>query len=658
MGLTLPAMIGARLARPDVPMVGIGGDGSTLMRLGELETAARCGVAFPLIVINDSALGTIKSRSVRAGCRTMRWICTRWTSPASPGRAVSAVSGWTLRKSFERARWLRTDRACRDGDRLPRGRCGLSEELWTDDRGARLISVMARLPLFHRVVFLRILHASAQAGTETERHFAEVELRDPGWIPVPAPTGRAACPAWRHPADAGGDRSLRILMGVGSQGLGGRSKAATLILFQALMVLNHDHFRRCELDLQLPDRPVADRVSFNDPLQPMERKTFAALDGPGCVRHIFLVAGAHPLMRTTRHVSRKMIIRIYFDDEPIPFVEAPIGDFFGVMHGQDWYPIDNHYLSIKAWNGYNCYFPMPFATSARIEIENGEERSHAYIQVDWERYPDRQMTEGRRFCARWRREMPTRRYGDDFLMLDADGPGQLLGYVYGVRLIDEVDRWSHGGSDNIYIDGDGECPSYLRGIGGEDTFGEGYGGALHPPETHHYAAMPYYVHEDVGEARVAQRVVGYRFFDQDRISFAKSLHIRFGCMRNDICSTVYWYQRKPVRPFFRMPDFAHLLPGTELPAGTCDLPLPGSDEWWLCGPFGNEDNAAMQTTLSAEMEVQPEQIFAGVHEEGSLWLSPGSRELGRDCTAGCGIRPAMGLSTSIMSSGRRPEASA
>ena len=34
-------------------------------------------------------------------------------------------------------------------------------------------------------------------------------------------------------------------------------------------------------------------------------------------------------------------------------------------------------------------------------------------------------------------------------MLDAEGPGQLIGFVYGVRLIDNTDRWSHGGADNI-----------------------------------------------------------------------------------------------------------------------------------------------------------------------------------------------------------------
>ena len=62
MGLTLPAIFGAKLAKPDMLAVGIGGDGSLLMRLGELETFARAGVAVPLIIINDQALGTMKSR--------------------------------------------------------------------------------------------------------------------------------------------------------------------------------------------------------------------------------------------------------------------------------------------------------------------------------------------------------------------------------------------------------------------------------------------------------------------------------------------------------------------------------------------------------------------------------------------------------------------
>lgn len=223
-------------------------------------------------------------------------------------------------------------------------------------------------------------------------------------------------------------------------------------------------------------------------------------------------------------------------------------------------------------------------------------------------------------------------------MLDADGPGQLLGFVYGVRLDDNTDRWSHGGAENIYIDGDGDNPAYLRGIGGEDTFGTSYGGAIHPAETHLYSALPYYVHEDVGEPRPAQRVVGYRFFDPDPIYFKKSIHMRFGCMRNDISSTVYWYQEKVVRPFFKMPSWdaiGYLKTNAwekekELIRDTCDLPLPKHGQWWLCGPFGNADDVAMQNTLTLETEFNSEAEYNGRHEEGSRWLTPGSVSIGRD----------------------------
>ena len=67
MGMMIPALMGGKLARPNVPMMGIGADGSTLMRLGEFEVFARCGIAAPIVIVNDSALGTIKSRQKSKG---------------------------------------------------------------------------------------------------------------------------------------------------------------------------------------------------------------------------------------------------------------------------------------------------------------------------------------------------------------------------------------------------------------------------------------------------------------------------------------------------------------------------------------------------------------------------------------------------------------
>ena len=352
--------------------------------------------------------------------------------------------------------------------------------------------------------------------------------------------------------------------------------------------------------LQLPPRPVPDRASLTQPLEAREKRTYAQLDGPGCIRHLWVT------LRPTDNANRQVILRVYFDDSPVPHIEAPVGDFFGLMHGKPFYPINTPYLSVKGQSGYNCYFPMPFARSARIEFEGGPVRQWIYLIVDWHRYPDQTMSEPLRFCARWRREMPTSHYGEDYFMLDADGPGRLVGFVYGVRLMDNMDRWSHGGSDNLYIDGQGEHPAFLRGIGGEDAFGTSYGGALHTPETHLYAGLPFYTHEDTGEARPAQRVVGYRFFEPDPILFQESLHLRFGCMSNDICSTVYWYQTKPVRPFFKLPDTSRLLPGQDLPKGTCDLPLPDHGSWWLCGPFENVPPHTFQGALQAEPDFDPQ----------------------------------------------------
>ncbi len=48
-------------------MVGIGGDGSLLMRLGELEAYARTGASAPLVIVNDRCLGTIRARQKHRG---------------------------------------------------------------------------------------------------------------------------------------------------------------------------------------------------------------------------------------------------------------------------------------------------------------------------------------------------------------------------------------------------------------------------------------------------------------------------------------------------------------------------------------------------------------------------------------------------------------
>jgi len=59
MGFGMPAAIGAALARPDSTVVCFTGDGSLLMNIQELATAAECNANVKIIVMNNRSLGLV-----------------------------------------------------------------------------------------------------------------------------------------------------------------------------------------------------------------------------------------------------------------------------------------------------------------------------------------------------------------------------------------------------------------------------------------------------------------------------------------------------------------------------------------------------------------------------------------------------------------------
>lgn len=60
MGFSLPAAIAAKLHDPQRPLVCLTGDGGLGMVLGEMETAVRLGLGFPIILFVDGSLSLIK----------------------------------------------------------------------------------------------------------------------------------------------------------------------------------------------------------------------------------------------------------------------------------------------------------------------------------------------------------------------------------------------------------------------------------------------------------------------------------------------------------------------------------------------------------------------------------------------------------------------
>jgi acetolactate synthase-1/2/3 large subunit len=61
LGYALPGVVGAKLARPNSPVIGLVGDGSFGMSCGELETIARLNLPVTLVLFNNAQFGWIKT---------------------------------------------------------------------------------------------------------------------------------------------------------------------------------------------------------------------------------------------------------------------------------------------------------------------------------------------------------------------------------------------------------------------------------------------------------------------------------------------------------------------------------------------------------------------------------------------------------------------
>lgn len=67
MGFAIPAALAAKLARPDLPVVCVLGDGCFQMTCGEVAVALRAGLAIPFVVLDDGWLSLIKIKQARRG---------------------------------------------------------------------------------------------------------------------------------------------------------------------------------------------------------------------------------------------------------------------------------------------------------------------------------------------------------------------------------------------------------------------------------------------------------------------------------------------------------------------------------------------------------------------------------------------------------------
>jgi len=283
-------------------------------------------------------------------------------------------------------------------------------------------------------------------------------------------------------------------------------------------------------------------------------KTATLMDIGGCgvIRHIWITVSERDPA-----AIRNMIIRMYWDGSPTPSVEAPLGDFFGMAHGRT-VNLASAYVSSPQGKGFNCWFPMPFATHAKITVQNdlpeGRKIGQFFFQIDYELRPSLPSNTGR-FHAQFRRQNPTA-IKQDYVVLDGvEGPGMYVGTVIGVRGLSP--NWWGEGEMKFYMDGDKEFPT-ICGTGSEDYFLAAYG--MYEFQTPYHGCTM-----DLKNDFFPHRLVSmYRWHGPDPIYFHKSLKAtiqQIGWRKeglfersDDWCSTAFWYQLKPISKMPPLPD--------------------------------------------------------------------------------------------------------
>lgn len=361
-----------------------------------------------------------------------------------------------------------------------------------------------------------------------------------------------------------------------------------------------------------------DRTGGNDDrfhIQPGKTVTIAEHDAAGIITHIWAT-----LACDSPNFLRKIVIRAYWDGEDAPSIESPIGDFFGMAHGQT-----RNYASLpmqaspQDGKAFNCYLPMPFAEGMRITISNEAEHTLLfYYYVDLELHDELEEGLGR-LHAQYRQSRPQGMdqgalTNEQFLfggentngkanydILVAEGHGHYVGVLYSVysRRRSEQWDWYGEGDDMIFIDGEpgiavpdtprtphphiGEkaaaiadrpesapgandaWPPTLHGTGTEDYFNT----AWCPTQTYD---APYHGIIAAGGPNWSEPITIYRWHIEDPVVFKRQIRVSIehghANRRDDnISSVAFWYQSEPHIPFEKLPPAGQRLPIFRPPFG-------------------------------------------------------------------------------------------
>lgn len=307
------------------------------------------------------------------------------------------------------------------------------------------------------------------------------------------------------------------------------------------------------------------KISPSIKIEAGEEREIANIEGSGALQQIWMTPTGN---------WRYSIIRIYWDDQEVPSVECPVGDFFACGWGK-YSQLSSLAICVNPGSAFNCYWEMPFRSRCRITMTNiADEAMVLYYQINYT------LTEVPEDCAyfhaQFRRTNPLP-YGDVYTLLEGvQGKGQYVGTYMAWGL--NNNGWWGEGEIKFYMDGD-EWPTIV-GTGTEDYFCGSYdfdSKVIHSKgvETIEYtefntpyAGVPQVIRPD-GHYVANTRFGMYRWHIMDPVRFDQDLKVtiqalgwrsggRYLPLQDDIASVTYWYQTLPTAPFPELPSRDYL----------------------------------------------------------------------------------------------------
>lgn len=313
-------------------------------------------------------------------------------------------------------------------------------------------------------------------------------------------------------------------------------------------------------------------------IAPGETLTLFDEAGPGTITHVWITIATNE-----RFHLKKLVLRMYWDGEESPSVEAPIGDFFGLGNGE-YFLYQSAVLAVASDKALNSFFPMPFQKHGKITVTNeGKEKVDAfYFNIDCQAHAKPLPQDTLYFHAQYRQAYPAAGWtnqwhsnGDplvdgkknltgegNYVWLEAKGKGHFVGVTMSV--LQNQDHWWGEGDDMFFIDGE-TLPS-INGTGSEDYFLGAWDFGGHPFSYSSFGAPV------VGAELAGSRWSLYRFHLDSPIPFTKSIkasieHGHANHRSDNYSSVAYWYQTEPHAAFPALPPVEQRSPHMYLVGG-------------------------------------------------------------------------------------------